>query len=73
MSAEAIRQIIRRAVAEARFREALLRDPAGASAGYNLTDAERGALGNLTPENFAAVAAGLSDRAEEATATLSAA
>lgn len=66
MSAEAVRQIITRAVEEPQFRGELLRAPAQASAGYDLTDAERWALGNLTPENFAAVVTGLADRAGEA-------
>ena len=66
MSAEAVRQIITRAVEEPQFRGELLRAPSQASAGYDLTDAERWALGNLTPENFAAVASGLADRAGEA-------
>jgi hypothetical protein len=70
MSAAAVRQIITRAVEDPHFRGELLRDPAAASAAYDLTDAERWALGNVTPANFSAVAAGLADRAGEEATTL---
>ncbi len=63
MSAETVRQIIIRAVAEPEFRGRLLRRPAEASAGYDLSEAEIGALHNLTAQNFDAVAAGLAARA----------
>ena len=62
MSAETVRQIISRAVAEPEFRGLLLRQPAEAIAGYDLSDAELVALRNLTPESFDAVAAGLEQR-----------
>lgn len=62
MSAEAVRQVITRAVSEREFRERLLRHPAAALAGYALSDAERLALHNLTPQNFDSVAAGLAER-----------
>lgn len=62
MSAEAVRQVIMRAVGERDFRALLLRQPTAALAGYGLTAAEREALHNLTPQNFDSVAAGLAER-----------
>ena len=63
MSAETVRQLISRALAEPEFRGRLLRQPAEAGAGYDLSAAEIGALHNLTPENFDAVASVLAQRA----------
>jgi hypothetical protein len=70
MSAESVRQIITRAVSEPEFRSVLLREPAQAIAGYDLSDAEIVALRNLTPENFDAVVAGLEARVSQASLPL---
>ncbi len=63
MSAETVRQLISRALAEPEFRGRLLRQPAEAGIGYDLSAAEIGALRNLTPENFDTVASMLAERA----------
>jgi hypothetical protein len=68
MSAESVRRLIARAVVEPEFRETLLRQPAVAAAGYDLSLPEQAALANLTPENFSLVATGLADRLEPASA-----
>ncbi len=62
MSAETVRQVVARAVVEPDFRARLLRTPAEAIAGYDLSEAELVALRNLTPANFDSVAAGLAAR-----------
>lgn len=48
MSAEAVHQVLERALGDAAFRELLASDPDAALAGYDLTDAERATFGSGT-------------------------
>jgi hypothetical protein len=48
MSAEAVHQVLERALGDATFRDLLSRDPDAALAGYDLTDVERATFGSGT-------------------------
>jgi hypothetical protein len=52
MSADSVKQIIGRAVAEPEFRQLLLADPVQAVNGFELTEEEMTALKNLTSQEF---------------------
>lgn len=48
MTAEAVHQILERAINDATFRDLLSKDPDAALAGYELTDVERATFGSGT-------------------------
>ncbi len=48
MSAEAVHQVLERALSDATFRDLLSKDPHAALAGYELTEVERAAFGSGT-------------------------
>lgn len=52
MSAETTKEIIGKAFADSEYRELLLTKPKEALEGYELTEAEREDLENLTPDIF---------------------
>ncbi|HEX6387167.1 MAG TPA: Franean1_4349 family RiPP [Anaerolineae bacterium] len=62
MSEAAVKQVIDRAVGDAKFRQMLFRDPDSALQGYDLTDEERNLLSDVDEDNFDEFAGGLGDR-----------
>ena len=66
MSAEAVKQIIGRAMTEPDFREQLLADPGTALAGFELTVEEQSALKKVTRASFDATAGELEERVSRA-------
>jgi hypothetical protein len=62
MSAGTVEEIIRKAVVDAEFREALFSDPDKALEGYELTDEEAEKLRGLEPDFFDAQAGELEER-----------
>ncbi len=67
MSAESVKQIIGRAIAEEPFRELLFTNPDQALAGFDLTADEIGALKGLKREEFDAAAGDLEQRISKST------
>ena len=66
MSADTVKQIIGRAVAEPDYRELLLADPAKAFEGYALTEGETATLKNLTAREFDTLGGELETRVSRA-------
>lgn len=62
MSEAAVKQVIDRAMGDAKYRETLFRDPGSALQGYDLTDEERNLLSDLDEDNFDRFAGDLGDR-----------
>jgi len=62
VSEAAVKQVIDRAVGDAKFRSQLFRDPDSALQEYDLTDEERNLLSDLDEDNFDEFAGGLGDR-----------
>jgi hypothetical protein len=62
MSAGTVEEIIRKAVVDAEFREALFSDPDKALEGYELTDEEAEKLRGMEPDFFDAQAGELEER-----------
>ncbi len=70
MSAESVKQIIERAIAEEPFRELLFSNPNQALAGFDLTVDEIAALKGLKREEFDAAAGDLEQRISKSFAGL---
>ena len=70
MSEAAVKQVIDRAVGDAKFRNQLFRVPDVALQGYDLTAEERNLLGNLDEDNFDEFAGGLGDRSTKGSWTI---
>ena len=66
MSAETIKQIVERAIADHEFRAALVSEPAKALQGLELTAEEAEMFNGLTNETFDALVSGLEDRISRA-------
>lgn len=62
MSEAAVKQVIDRAMGDAKYRETLFRDPGSALQGYDLSDEERNLLSDLDEDTFDEFAGGLGDR-----------
>jgi hypothetical protein len=62
MSLDSLQAVLGRAMLEPEFRALLLRDPAQALAGYDLTAAERESLHGMSLETFDSAAADLEPR-----------
>ena len=62
MSQSVVMDIIGKAIDDEKFRKQLFKHPAKALEGYDLTDAERASLSDLSEDNFDGFAGGLGDR-----------